>query len=141
MGGKLDDAYLGPNTVAEVVYKGRYQLQNESGKKLKKLYNGVLLKEYFPVKESTESQPDVKESTPDVDVKQPDESSPPKKKRKVCVVFNVLHIMFISKHIAIIYIQEGKKEPSEDKKQDLPKPTVRKVWDSMSFWWIINLHD
>ena len=60
MGGKLDDAYLGPYTVAEVVDKGCYQLQNESGKKLKKLYNGVLLKEYFPVKGSTESQLDVK---------------------------------------------------------------------------------
>ena len=134
MGGKLDDAYLGPYTVTEVVDKGRYQLQNESGEKLKKLYNGVLLKEYFPVKESTESQPGVKESTPDVDVKQPDESSPPKKKRKVCVVFNMLYIMllYISKH-NIIYFQEGIKEPSEDRKQDLPKPTVRKVWDSMSF--------
>ena len=49
MGGKLDDVYLGPYTVAEVVDKGRYRLQNESGKKLKKLYNGVLLKEHFPV--------------------------------------------------------------------------------------------
>ena len=90
IGGKLDKAYLGPYTVAEVVDKGRYQLQNESGKKLKKLYNGVLLKEYFPIKESTELQPDVKESTPDVDVKQPDKSSPPKKKRKVCAVLGVL---------------------------------------------------
>ena len=49
MGGKLDDVYLGPYTVAEVVDKGCYRLQNESGKKLKKLYNGVLLKEHFPV--------------------------------------------------------------------------------------------
>ena len=73
MGGKLDNAYLGPYTVAEVMDKGRYQLQNESGKKLKKLYNGVLLKEYFPVKGSVDLQPDVKESIPDVN--QPDENS------------------------------------------------------------------
>ena len=47
------------HTVAEVVDKGRYRLQNQSGKKLKKLYNGVLLKEHFPVKGevgSSESQ-------------------------------------------------------------------------------------
>ena len=32
-----------------MVDKGCYRLQNESGKKLKKLYSGVLLKEHFPV--------------------------------------------------------------------------------------------
>ena len=59
MGGKLDDVYLGPYTVAEAVHKGHYPLQNQSEKKLKKLYNGVLLKEHFPVKGevgSSESQ-------------------------------------------------------------------------------------
>ena len=46
MGGKLDPVFTGPYTVAEILDKGRYSLLNADGKKLKKLYNGVLLKEY-----------------------------------------------------------------------------------------------
>ena len=35
------------NTVEEIVGKGRYQLKSKDGKVMKKLYNGVLLKEYY----------------------------------------------------------------------------------------------
>ena len=63
----MDDVYLGPYTVAEVVDKGRYRLQNQSGKKLKKLYNGVLLKEHFP------SQPDADLQENSTQVQKPDE--------------------------------------------------------------------
>ena len=45
MGGKLDPVYTGPYTVVEILDKGRYSLQRADGKCLKKLYNGVLLKE------------------------------------------------------------------------------------------------
>ena len=47
MGGKMDCTWKGPYTVHEMVDKGRYQLQSKSGKVLKKLYNGVLLKEFY----------------------------------------------------------------------------------------------
>ena len=67
------DVYLGPYTVAEVVDKGRYRLQNQSGKKLKKLYNGVLLKEHFP------SQPDADLQENSTQVQKPDENSKPSK--------------------------------------------------------------
>ena len=50
MGGKLDPVFTGPYTVAEILDKGRYSLLNADGKKLKKLYNGVLLKEYVEPK-------------------------------------------------------------------------------------------
>lgn len=45
MGSKLDPLYTGPYTVAEVLDKGRYCLEKADGTRLKKLYNGVLLKE------------------------------------------------------------------------------------------------
>ena len=47
MGGKLDATWKGPYTVSEFVGKGRYRLMRGDGKELKKLYNGVLLKEYI----------------------------------------------------------------------------------------------
>ena len=47
MGGKMDSVFKGPYTVEEIVGKGRYQLKSKDGKVLKKLYNGVLLKEYY----------------------------------------------------------------------------------------------
>ena len=49
MGGKLDATWKGPYTVSEFVGKGRYRLMRGDGKELKKLYNGVLLKEYIPL--------------------------------------------------------------------------------------------
>ena len=47
MGGKMDSVWKEPYTVEEIVGKGRYQLKSKDGKVLKKLYNGVLLKEYY----------------------------------------------------------------------------------------------
>ena len=47
MGWKLDTTWKGPYTITEVAGKGRYRLRAQSGKELKKLYSGVLLKEYF----------------------------------------------------------------------------------------------
>ena len=46
MWGKMDCTWKGPYTIKEVVGKGRYQLKSKDGRVLKKLYNGVLLKEY-----------------------------------------------------------------------------------------------
>ena len=43
-GGGMDCIWKGP--YKEVVGKGRYQLKSKDGRVLKKLYNGVLLKEY-----------------------------------------------------------------------------------------------
>ena len=60
MGGKLDSVHLGPYTIVEVADKGRYRLQNGSGKVLRKFYSGVLLKEYFSPTKSQES-PNVKQ--------------------------------------------------------------------------------
>ena len=52
-GGKLDSVHLDPYTIVEMAHKGRYRLQNSNEKVLKKLYNGVLLKEFFsPTKSS-----------------------------------------------------------------------------------------
>ena len=45
-GGEMDCTWKGPYTIKEVVGKGRYQLKSKDGRVLKKLYNGVLLKEY-----------------------------------------------------------------------------------------------
>ena len=39
-GGKLEQRWLGPYTIAESLEKGRYILQNPSGRILKKTYNG-----------------------------------------------------------------------------------------------------
>ena len=47
IGGKMDSVWKEPYTVEEIVGKGRYQLKSKDGKVLKKLYNGVLLKEYY----------------------------------------------------------------------------------------------
>ena len=57
MGGKMDKVHLGPYTVTEIADKGLYRLQNDKGKNLKKLYNGVLLKEYFPPVKAPEEEP------------------------------------------------------------------------------------
>ena len=43
----MDCTWKGPYIVKEIVGKGRYQLESSSGKVLKKLYNGALLKEYY----------------------------------------------------------------------------------------------
>eukprot|EP00731_Ephydatia_muelleri_P031393 Em0022g907a len=45
-GGKMDDEWTGPFTIAEVCDKGLYLLKNEHGKVLKKLYNSIQLKTY-----------------------------------------------------------------------------------------------
>ena len=45
-GGKMDDEWIGPFTIAEVCDKGLYLLKNEHGKVLKKLYNSIQLKTY-----------------------------------------------------------------------------------------------
>ena len=42
----MDCTWKGPYTIKEVVGKSRYQLKSKDGRVLKKLYNGVLLKEY-----------------------------------------------------------------------------------------------
>ena len=56
MGGKLDPVYTGPYTVTEILDKGHYRLQRADGTRLKKLYNGVLLKEKLdPVSSAEES--------------------------------------------------------------------------------------
>ncbi len=70
MGGKLDATWKGPYTVAEFVGKGRYRLKRADGKELKKLYNGVLFKEYIP----SSSQPAEPSGA---------EIAQPRKKRKV----------------------------------------------------------
>ena len=59
MGGKLDITWKGPYTITEVAGKGSYHLRAQCGKELKKLYNGVLLKEYFepPASHTTKPQP------------------------------------------------------------------------------------
>ncbi len=43
----MDCVWKGPYTVHTIAGKGRYQLESMNGKVLKKMYNGVLLKEYF----------------------------------------------------------------------------------------------
>ena len=102
MGGKMDPVYTGPYTVAEVMDKGRYCLQKANGTRLKKLYNGVLLKEVLdPVDPSESSESAVQKSvtsTPDKmcsGSKEPiksrkqqlrtKRSNPPSKKRKVII--------------------------------------------------------
>ena len=45
-GGKMDDEWTGPFTIAEVCDKGLYLLKNEYGKVLKNLYNSIQLKTY-----------------------------------------------------------------------------------------------
>ena len=57
MGGKLDATWKGPYTVSEFVGKGRYRLMRGDGKELKKLYNGVLLKEYIPLGSAPSQSP------------------------------------------------------------------------------------
>ena len=47
MGGKMDLTWKGPYTIQKMVGKGRYQLKTKNGQVLKKLYNGILLKEYY----------------------------------------------------------------------------------------------
>ena len=90
MGGKLDPVFTGPYTVAEILDKGRYSLLNADGKKLKKLYNGVLLKEYVEPSElgdkHSQKVPPIKQSKV---TKRPKRTKPishgPPKKRKVCL--------------------------------------------------------
>lgn len=54
---KLDPVYTGPYTVVEILDKGRYSLQRADGTRLKKLYNGVLLKEVLdPVDQSDSAE-------------------------------------------------------------------------------------
>ena len=55
MGGKLDPVYTGPYTVVEIPDKGRYSLQRADGTRLKKLYNGVLLKEVLDPADQSDS--------------------------------------------------------------------------------------
>ena len=52
MGGKLEDRWTGPYEVMEKLSKGRYCLKTKSGKVLKKLYNGALLKDHLQPKGS-----------------------------------------------------------------------------------------
>ncbi len=47
MGGKMDTTWKGPYIVYKNMGKGKYQLKSKTGKILKKLFNGVLLKEYY----------------------------------------------------------------------------------------------
>lgn len=90
MGGKLDPVFTGPYTVAEILDKGRYSLLNADGKKLKKLYNGVLLKEYVEPSElgdkHSQKVPPIKQSKV---TQRPKRTKPishgPPKKRKVCL--------------------------------------------------------
>ena len=73
MGGKLDATWKGPYTVSEFVGKGRYRLMRGDGKELKKLYNGVLLKEYIPLGSAPSQSPQPPAT----------ETIQPRKKRKV----------------------------------------------------------
>ena len=84
MGGKLDCVYTGPYTVAEILDKGRYCLQNADGRKLKMLYNGVLLKEYVEPLESGDKPSQKVHSTKPSKCTKPISHGPPKK-RKVCL--------------------------------------------------------
>ena len=53
MGRKLNPVYTGPYTVVEILDKQRYSLQRADGTRLKKFYNGVLLKEVLnPIDQS-----------------------------------------------------------------------------------------
>ena len=95
MGGKLDPVYTGPYTVVEILDKGRYSLQRADGKRLRKLYNGVLLKEVLdPVDQSdpaeqsdpSESSNGQRKSTNNSHkqtTKKTKSLNPPSKKRKV----------------------------------------------------------
>ena len=98
MGGKFDATWKGPYTIAEVVGKGRYRLKRGDGKDLKKLYNGILLKEYLePSEPSPSKPPGLSQTKPSPDKPNPEEKpspdnksnsdgeigGPPPKKRKV----------------------------------------------------------
>ena len=52
----MDCTWKGPYTIKEVVGKGRYQLTSKDGRVLKKLYNGVLLKEYHLPRKTKKEQ-------------------------------------------------------------------------------------
>lgn len=79
MGGKMDPVYIGPYTVAETLDKGRYRLQRADGTTLKKLYNGVLLKEKLdPVSPAEESTLPTKQCH-----QKSKKSNPASKRRKV----------------------------------------------------------
>ncbi len=43
----MDTTWKGPYIVYKNMGKGKYQLKSKTGKILKKLFNGVLLKEYY----------------------------------------------------------------------------------------------
>ena len=80
-GRKFDCVYMGPYTVAEILDKGRYCLQNTDGMRLKKLYNGILFKEYVEPLDSGD-KPSHQKIQPSKRTK-PTSHGPPKK-RKVC---------------------------------------------------------
>ena len=63
----------------EFVGKGRYHLKRGNGKELKKLFNGVLLKEYVP----SSSQPAEPSGTKKPAEPSGTETTQPQKKRKV----------------------------------------------------------
>ena len=60
MGGKLEPVYTGPYTVHD---KGRYCLQRTDGTRLKKFFNGLLLKEVLDPVEQSDSDSDSDEQT------------------------------------------------------------------------------
>ena len=83
----MDKVHLGPYTVTEIADKGLYRLQNDKENNLKKLYNGVLLKEYFPPVKAPEEEPSKDEKRQEDEgllppVKAPEEPSKDEKRQE-----------------------------------------------------------
>lgn len=93
MGGKLDYSWKGPYTVLEDLGKGRYRLQTGDGKKLRKVINGVLLKDYLdptflPETSKTASSPSVQTNS------QKCNKVPKKRKVKKKEIWLFMHVIF-----------------------------------------------